>query len=118
MLPETWVGLAEHLLSRDDQTEVDWRSATHACYYAVYHTAATDLGRDPAGADAGHAEIQDLLLGLPIPPARSKRIMAARVVYRELKQLRVKADYHLKQSFTADEADRALQLAQKVLPTR
>lgn len=115
MPPEAWVELAERLLVQDEQTEANWRSATHACYYAVYHTAAKYLGLDPTKADAGHADVQNLLLGLPIPPARPKGIMAARRVYRELKRLRVRADYHLGQDFTADEADRALQLAQMVI---
>ncbi|WP_207461341.1 hypothetical protein [Azospirillum sp. SYSU D00513] len=115
MPPDDLVISAERLLQSDDQNEADWRLAAHACYYAVYHVSARQFQLDPAGYEADHKVIRSRFKETASNPAQPRFIAHARRAILELWQLRRSADYCLDQPFTADQADRALQLAQGVV---
>ncbi|HYD64194.1 hypothetical protein [Azospirillum sp.] len=115
MRPEDWVRVAENLLDAADPSEAHRRSASHACYYAVYHFAARHFGLDPSAPNAGHAEVGNRLKTMRFQDGLPRAVVMARRVFGELKDLRVHADYYLGRPFTDDDADRALQLAQMVV---
>ena len=92
------------------------RAIAHACYYGVYTFDGEifQLGQSNR-SEAGHADIKDLLRGLKFSPTvPPPHVVAARTYFVELRRIRLHADYHLDRPFTANHADRALQIAENV----
>ncbi|WP_452006635.1 HEPN domain-containing protein [Azospirillum largimobile] len=81
----------------------------------VYHASAAYFRLDATGEYARHSDVHDLLKGMKLDSNPPRYIVAAKRVHGELKRLRVRADYYVKEHFSADDADRALQLAQMVI---
>lgn len=110
--PEELFRYAQRLSDEDD--EAAHRILAHVSYYAVYHLMARHFGLDPAKrSEASHSDVCDLVEGAHLP-AVPRYVREAKRVFRQLRRLRVKADYHLDVRFPCTDAVRASAFAAAV----
>ena len=106
---------AAKLLSMENVTEADIRSAISRSYYAVYHHVLTwwkSNNRFPDYKDRGHTKLQMALFNVGIPTVRD--------FSRDLKYLgdeRRRADYELALRFELEDGEEILALARHAIAT-
>lgn len=96
----------------DDLQESDVRSIVHMAYYYVYHLCIEKLGEKASGRDSlKHSDVESRLRSYKgLDPV----IQDAKRYFTSLKVLRVLADYKLEDQLTADDAEDAVEWAQKL----
>jgi hypothetical protein len=116
--PEDFFAFAQFVGDEIEHNEAARRAVAHACYYAVYHLVVRHFRMGSANRGPRHADVRDYLSGLRSPPALPRHIVLARRYYRDLMDLREVADYRLDRPLPADDADRALQIAEAIFAAR
>lgn len=113
MTPQETLNFGLRLLGQRKATEVDYRNAARAAYYAVYYLMAAHLGLNIEDYDGRHQVVENTLLSIP-PGDASDREYLARAHFRSLRLTRVDADYRLQQPFDRVRAERSLMTATKI----
>jgi hypothetical protein len=116
--PEDFLRAAEKIVDDGTAAESLFRAAIHASYYAVFHLMCQHFKLDAMAFGVGHEDIQARLDALHFTSGTPLYVAKARRCYRDMKRLRVTADYNLAVRITGDDADRAIQLAKGIFAAR
>jgi uncharacterized protein (UPF0332 family) len=116
--PEDFLRAAERIADDGVSAESSFRAAIHAAYYAVFHLMCHHFKLNPTAFGVRHEDIQARLDALHFTPGTPLFAAKARRCYRDIKRLRIAADYDLAANITGDDADRAIQLAKGVFAAR
>lgn len=112
--PSEFMRLAEALLDDQSAGEVALRASVHASYYGVYHYLAEYFKLNASDYEtAKHAEVRRILRQ-ELAARHPRPIREAKRVFGQLFNLRVKADYRIKEQFAREDADLALEWAKAV----
>ena len=113
---EHYLDVAEELLAAagDELAEARWRSAASRAYYAAFGGCVAFLARRSQRVDAGVAGVHEQVIdAFARHPSRGWQIVAGEL--RDLRRVRITADYHDASAFTAVRARDSAAAARQLL---
>ena len=115
--PQELLRYAESLLQ--ESGELRLRNAAGRAFYAAYHSCLPLYGRldsGPETREGTHQRIIRLFSEYHGPDESiSRRIRALGVMYRQVRDLRSKADYEIESDFTKGEAETVLRTVKSIV---
>lgn len=114
MQPDQYLDAAKKIFSDLSAKEGELRAVGHLSYYAVYHIVLNHYGTSGRQSNESLHALLRRKLRSDIPYKMPKRILEARKVMEALYALRIHADYKIASDFLVDDAERAVEFAERV----
>lgn len=124
--PQKLLDVAKGLLTTPKQNEEHFRSSTNRAYYSIFHEcskiAVLKLNATPMkghGSSFKHHELCDAFnnhkRSLPVTTQRDYDIWQIATLFRQIKDLRVDADYMSNLTYTQANAHDAIQYSDEIM---
>lgn len=115
--PQDFIGLANRLVGQ--KHEIDRRAAASRAYYGAFHQSLMVLGHSTKSVDAApkdsHKSVIDGLRDARIEGLHPVAQRSASALLGQIKGLRVRADYHVRDNFDQEDAETAIDVAEDII---